>query len=312
MRRHISAFRAGLTLLREDGPMRFYNEGKMYMRKSILRTIHSLNGEIKKGESVFNREWDMMIILDACRVDAIEEISGEYEFIDDIDTLWSLGSTSKEWMERNFTEENIDEMSNTTHITGNPFSEDILDKEEWAHLEEVWKSSWDQELGTIHPRALTDKAISLSRRYEPENMIVHYMQPHTPFVGFEESGQHDLDRWGEKGDIVKSEWGKLRDGDLDFETVWNGYLDNLRYVLDDIEILLNNIDAENTVITADHGECVGEYGLYGHPEKIAIDALREVPWITTSATDKNRYSPSDLEDTVSVSKEEQLQALGYR
>jgi hypothetical protein len=38
--------------------------------------------------------------------------------------------------------------------------------------------------------------------------------------------------------------------------VWEAYLDNLRYVLDNIEELLQNVDGK-VVISADHGELFG-------------------------------------------------------
>ena len=312
MKRHILALQAGLKLLSEDGFGRVINEGKSYLQKSKWRTIHSINGEVNKGINIFDKDWDLFIVLDACRVDAMEEVADEYAFLESINTSTSLGSNSKEWISRNFTSEVSSEISETAYITGNPFSEKLLDEDQWYCLQEVWKESWDSKEGTIHPQPITDKAISVARNSSPENIIIHYMQPHTPFVGFSESGHHDLDRWDKKGYLEKSEWEKLRDGEIDFSTIWTAYLDNLRYVLDDVEILLNNIDAENVVISADHGECAGEYGLYGHPEGIAIDELREVPWVSTTAKDSKERIPEAREDEITVTREEQLKQLGYK
>lgn len=33
------------------------------------------------------------------------------------------------------------------------------------------------------------------------------------------------------------------------------------------------------MLTADHGECFGEYGVYAHPSGVRIDELVKVPWI---------------------------------
>ena len=41
-------------------------------------------------------------------------------------------------------------------------------------------------------------------------------------------------------------------------------MNDFYYVLNDIGILLDNLDAERVVITADHGEAFGEYGILGH------------------------------------------------
>lgn len=312
MKRHIRALQGAFNLLSNDGPLRVINEGRSYIQKSKWRAIHSFNGETDKGVNIFDRDWDLLIILDACRVDAIEEVADEYQFIDTVDTFTSLGSNSKEWLTRNFTSEFLDEIDETAYITGNPFSEKLLNKKDWFSVQEVWKTAWDSKEGTIHPRPITDCAISILRERRPERMILHYMQPHTPFIGFDQSGHHDLNRWDKKGYIQKSEWEKLRDNEIDFDTVWSAYLDNLRYVLDDIEVLLNNIDAERVVISADHGECAGEHGLYGHPGAIAVDELREVPWVVTTAEDTGEHIPKDYEGTSQVSRDDQLKHLGYK
>lgn len=56
--------------------------------------------------------------------------------------------------------------------------------------------------------------------------------------------------------------------------VLKAYLDDLRYVLDDVEILLENIAAEHVVLSADHGEAFGECGVYGHPIGFLHAAVR--------------------------------------
>ncbi|PSP48877.1 hypothetical protein BRC67_12005, partial [Halobacteriales archaeon QH_3_68_24] len=43
------------------------------------------------------------------------------------------------------------------------------------------------------------------------------------------------------------------------------YLDNLRIVLDEVAVLLENIDADTVAITTDHGEAFGERNFYRHP-----------------------------------------------
>jgi len=166
-------------------------------------------------------------------------------------------------MKQNFTEDYADEMAKTAMITGNPFTETALDPEQFTHLEEVWRYSWDDEIGTIRPRPLTDRAISVARDDDPDRMIVHYMQPHEPFT------THPRVTTGP----VSLRIGRMRQTSLSGcaskrgHSVGRGreaYYDELRMVLDDVEILLNNVDADTAVITADHGEAMGEYGIYGH------------------------------------------------
>lgn len=44
------------------------------------------------GTNVFTRDWDLLVILDACRVDAMREVAGEYEFIQKVDSIRSVGA----------------------------------------------------------------------------------------------------------------------------------------------------------------------------------------------------------------------------
>jgi hypothetical protein len=101
------------------------------------------------------------------------------------------------------------------------------------------------------------------------------------------------------------------------EAAWEAYLDELRYVLDDVELLLENYDANRVVITADHGEAFGEYGIFGHPIGSLHPKVRTVPWAVTSATDTRTYEPntappSTREEATSQNAEETLEALGYK
>ena len=56
--------------------------------------------------------------------------------------------------------------------------------------------------------------------------------------------------------------------------------DDLRQGLDAVEMLVEDIDAENIVITADQGDAFSEYGIYSHPI-LPIPPLRKVPWVST-------------------------------
>lgn len=314
MGRHLRALHSAAELLLTEGPRRTIREGRIYARKSAFRTAHSLLRYQNRGTPIFEPDWDLFIVLDACRLDAMNEVADEYSFIDSVGSFTSLGSHSKEWMRRNFVDRSPESMANTAHVTGNPFSEHLLTSDDWIALEEVWKSHWDRAAGTIHPQPITDRAISVARERSPSKMIVHYMQPHAPFVGLENSGRQQPESW-DGLHLEKTAWDRVRDGDCDLETAWNAYLDNLRYVLDSVELLLENVDADRVVISADHGECIGEYGIYGHPDRIALDPLREVPWVRTSATDTGSYTPGTRAGdatTDSVSREEKLEALGYR
>jgi len=271
----------------------------------------------QNNTNVFSREWDLLVLLDACRVDTLQEVSSEPDFdiFDTRDSIRSVGAYSRQWMERTFVESYSEEIAETAYINGNPHSELCLDDIGFQRRDDVWKWAWDDDLGTIPPEPLTDQAIHIGREESPDRMIVHYMQPHFPSIPHPklESGI-DRDRIGSKwkGNI----WDRLRDGEIERDVVKEAFEDNLRYVLDDVKRLLKNIDAEVAVMTSDHGSAFGEREFYGHPPT-TIDCVRTVPWFETSAEDRRTSipDPNEIENTESdgeSSIEEQLQALGYK
>lgn len=137
-------------------------------------------------------------------------------------------------------------------------------------------------------------------------MILHYHQPHTPYVANALAEDRPLEPYEE------NPFRYIRRTD-DRETVYETYLDELRWVLDDVEVLLANVDAEQVVISADHGEALGDYGVYGHLIGSLNPAIRQVPWVETTATDSQSYTPEfDSPRDRDVSADAQLEALGYK
>ncbi|MFB6102262.1 MAG: hydrolase, partial [Haloplanus sp.] len=214
------------------------------------------------------------------------------------------------WMEKNFVPAYADEMAETAYVCGNPFSKDALDAEEFLALDEVWQYVWE-EPGTVPPRGITDRTIEAFHEHQPDRLIAHYMQPHCPFLSSPDLTRGKrLDRFGDQEwDDV---WQKLRAGELTRETVWAGYRENLELALDEVELLLENVDAERAVITSDHGNALGEWVVYGHPPTMPLDCLRVVPWVETTAVDRGTHDPTtEVRTDEQTDREEQLAALGY-
>jgi hypothetical protein len=137
------------------------------------------------------------------------------------------------------------------------------------------------------------------------------MQPHYPFIS-----NPDLDDGIELDEFAnerrRNVWDRLRAGELERSVVWNAYRENLQIVLEDVELLLENINAETAVITSDHGNALGEWGIYGHPIHMPIDAIQVVPWVQTKAEDRRNHDPSVIDrSSLNESAEKRLQQLGY-
>jgi len=267
------------------------------------------------GTPVWGRDWDVLLILDACRVDLMTEVLDEYEFLPsrgEFGTIYSIASMSNDWLRRTFATEYAKDVGATAYITGNAFTGKVELESAPMMLDEVWKTDWNDELNTIEARPITNRAVHAWRNEQPERMIVHYMQPHAPFVRDPNLGEYTTPE--EFGEGFAEIWPLVGDN-LTYDEVWEAYLDNLRYVLDDVEVLLDNLDADSVAISADHGNAIGEWGTYGHPSDNLLPSIRRVPWIETSATDEETLEgqkpPTDTEGGDS-NVDSRLRALGYK
>lgn len=273
------------------------------------------------GKDIYSEDWDLIIILDACSIEAIREVADEYDFIRDVDTVISIASNSPEWMVNTFRTSNIDEINNTTYITANTQAERVFYRNDrlpfydvapigrlkdsrvspnaFEQFDKVYRYGTEDKLNVVPPEKITDRAIITGRKTEWERMIVHYMQPHEPYLDDER---------------LHSPLPKLRKGDISYNEVWEAYVNNLRRALDSVEILLNNIDAKKVIITSDHGEAFGRLSFYGHPVGCPLPEVRKVPWVETSSIDMNEYEPEGRKKGEEANEEEiksQLKSLGY-
>lgn len=279
-----------------------------------LRRASRLN--YRKGINIYERkeEWDVLIILDACRPDALASVADDYGFFEPSDTHPSVASCSKHWMERTFTQKFANDIAETVFVCGNPYSAEYIKNDRFRAVIEPWRTHWSTNRGTILARPITDAAIAAHREYRPRRMIIHYMQPHIPSVPDPLSDGTSPDEWG--GDWM-TPFDKVKKGNISIERAWDSYIQNLRYVLGDVETLLNNLNADCPIISADHANAYGEFGVYGHPPNFPLKCIRQVPWFRATATDSGDYEPDegvlqqiDVEES-GQSVQEKLRALGY-
>jgi len=303
----------------------------LYFVFTLYLTVwYTITSRYPIGENVYEEDWNLLIVLDACRVDTLREVANEYKFIEDVESVWSIGSQSAEWMSNTFTEQYRDEIKDTSYISANGYSESVLasglrppanntlpiDLSSWSvvtahafdsHVQ-VWKTNHDEKYRTIHPKSITDHTIEQGRQGSAKRIIAHYTQPHLPYVGAAVSEGREPTELENRG------YELLEEGQESHDAVLDVYRETLRWVLDDVEELLNNIDAEKVVITSDHGEAFGEWKAYGHPEGFPHPSVRKVPWVKTTAKDKHTRDP-DTEtesDSIETDVEDHLRDLGYR
>lgn len=299
--------RDAVSHVREDG---LAEGGQRAAREFYQGLFRQTGRRLNYGRRIYDYDWDMVVVLDACRADLMAEVADEYSFTS-TQSEYSCASSSGEWHLKNFGDEYAAEKADTALVSANPYTDMHIDAADFHLLDEVWRDAFDSDAGTVLADRVTDRAITAHREYRPERLVVHYMQPHYPFVPeqFSDDGGgmalgYDHTPW----DTV---WDRLRKGDISRERAWEGYRENLRYVLDHVETLLQNVDAGRVIITADHGNLLGEYGLYAHPQYVPIPALKRVPWNVTSANDDGDHQPEEREPT-ETDLDDQLEALGYK
>ncbi len=273
-------------------------------------------------------DWDYCLVLDACRYDVFSEVYDEY-LDGNLEKRRSVGSSTPEWAYRTFTDEH-----DIAYFSSNPFINDLgipLNELKWgascdyewsasdhiSNVFDVWKSGWDDDLGTVPPDSLGEAFHEHQDAVEAaDRTVLHYMQPHAPYLARgkgqklkqiqkgikkqEEAEKEDDDggALSSLGDTIRPKventlegselaqkaglWLELDPADL----VKNGtrdaamalYEENLRIALESVADLIPELDGK-VIVTADHGEAFGEEGVWEHHIETYIPALMEVPWL---------------------------------
>ncbi|OLZ40166.1 hypothetical protein A6E15_03855 [Natrinema saccharevitans] len=260
-------------------------------------------------------DWDNLIILDACRYDYFERLNT----IDG--TLYkapSKGKKSWEFMRENFA---TGEFHDTVYVTANPFSTD-LDAETFYHIDHLHADRWDEDIGTVQPDDVVSAAIAAHEQHPDKRLIVHFMQPHRPYLGETADKLRrrlDLQGYGKHDEGIQI-WGAVKQRDVTFQEIRDAYTESLEIALGHVEELLEAVPGKS-VVTADHGEMLGERvypftsRVWGHMEGFSTPTLREVPWLVIGADDRREIRSSDpIESERELDDDEitdRLEALGY-
>lgn len=257
-------------------------------RHAILGPIDRLLVTPLRGRYLFQEDWDLAIILDACRYDLALTLDHD---LPPPERVYSVGFDSQSWLKRTFADADEETLRRTAYVTGKWDSADF----DWTSLlavyDDVWRYCWDEEQEVVPPRPVTDQTIRLSREDAADRYLAHYMQPHLPPLvggaGFDAGIDPSADKW--RGG---NPWQRVERGELDGSRVERAYQGNLNAVMDDVALLLENVDAERVVITSDHGNYLGEHGRWGHYHWSGMgDGVRMVPWWETTASDERTHEP---------------------
>ena len=75
----------------------------------------------------------------------------------------------------------------------------------------------------------------------------------------------------------------------------------------------DTLDETIIIRFGDHGEAFGEFGFYAHQIGCPLPAVRNVPWVETTATETKNYEPKikPNDTTHKNALENHLKDLGY-
>lgn len=274
-------------------------------------------------------EWDVLCVFDACRWDAFDE------FCDGSEPVKSPVAHTFDWVDQICCADERD-WSDVTYLSGTVMTSEVetvddydcsLDAHVKDHRQEFDPGSeaYSDLNGTTDPREITKKASVI----EPP-VVVHYFQPHNPFVGnlhlnvgtsFDETelGIDSLTGGSYEAELV-------RNGHVSLEMYRAAYIENVKLVWQETKPLRDSFD--KVITTADHGEFLGPdrfgHGIntnQGHvvpfhtnwdvelPDPESVGAAPDHEWVTQGT--ENTENESDDSTETDQDLEEKLRALGY-
>lgn len=278
-------------------------------------------------------DWDNLIILDACRYDAFSEVNW---LEGNLEQRYAVASNTTNFLMKNFVDERL---YDTIQLTANP--KGIKLENEYSNGSRIFYKTismmdqWDRETQTVLPEDMVEKAIEVHEKYPHKRLVVHFVQPHLPYIGEKAAemrnqlgrppggynpNQEHLDV--QKENVKRIDFDTVHRNDIDITTadLREAYYESLELALSEIENLLEALNGRS-VITADHGEVFNEQplpfgkGLYGHPKKIKTDSLRQVPWfVVDSGVRRETVAEVPTENIAENNEtiENRLRALGYK
>jgi hypothetical protein len=275
---------------------------------------HSYNPH---GIDMIDQDWDVLQILDACRYDMFAEQS---TLPGELQSRISRGSNTMEFLHANFKDR---EMHDTVYVTANPQfrrHEDEIDAEFHAVIDVWLDEGWDETYNTVMPETTAKYAMEAAEKYPDKRILIHYLQPHYPFI--DQESTFDKKHIHETDDDTIDFWHEIMFGRLDIGTddVWPLYRKTLNESFPHVQEVMETVGGRH-VVTADHGNMVGEPARpvpvreWGHPQCIYTEELVKVPWLVfdnggrrTMRAEEPHSEAEGVDDDIVSSR---LRHLGY-
>lgn len=280
-----------------------------------------------RGIDVMAEDWDNLLILDACRYDMFERLN---PLDGRLERRRSRGSATVEFVRNNFAGRTFND---TVYVTTNPFVS-MNAGDAFHDLIELWRTDWDDGLGTVMPDVVADAVRRANERYPNKRVVGHFMQPHRPFVGSEGralagvgrglQGARDKAMHGERSIEEESLWQLAETGDVSVDDIATAFDENLEVAFEEVAPLVEELDGK-TVVTSDHGNILDEpafdrisfdHRQFGHPLHCTASELVDVPWLVCPFDGRRSVvaeePTTERDDAEDETVSDRLEALGYK
>lgn len=272
---------------------------------------------MQQKKKIRKTEWNNLIILDACRWDYFAEIYRNY-LTGKLEKATSPSNNTAEWLKEVFGDWNFEK---TVYVSANPFInskgiEIVNGFNGSCHFDEivdVWDWGWDSEAKTVPPDQVSKAARLAKAKFPSKRLVAHFIQPHEPYLTLNFDGQgfsKSVARLNEREKLTRKikslirktatrilgkEKARMIEGFFAPKTntvaavakkygkkgLRTAYRENLKVALKEVHKLVKYLPGKS-IVTSDHGELLGEGGLYGHSYSREITILKVVPWLLVS------------------------------
>ena len=234
----------------------------------------------------------LLLILDACNWKVLSLLRPQWKF----DVVLSRGSSTSDWLKRTFTSP----LKDVVYISANPYT--YLLKEirgKFKRIVDVHMMAWNEKLNTVHPRSM-NVLVKENLIAGEKKIIVHYLQPHAPFLGDTWLNNYSHDFRKEVKELRIYYLARMYPSAR--KEFVRAYVQNLNIVLKYVDELISfskKFDKHFKVaISADHSEILkgafnpfhkfrkriwlwlsGVFRFVGHENNSRLKELYEVPWV---------------------------------
>lgn len=327
----------GITILRDDGPIEFSKKASSYISRNLARSLvrpvynNIWYARFGSGTSILEKDWDNLLLLDACRYDEFCIVS-PYDN-ESINKRITLESRTPDFLRSTF---NNGPYHDIVYVTANP---QTLKYQYESNSGKLFHDTislldeWDEETQTIKPDVVREAAIEAANKYPDKKLLVHFLQPHAPFLG--PTAESIRQRTGktigglnpgreytdmDSKNIETASYREILNQGIKRDEIRTAYRETLELVIDECTEL-RKILSGKTAITSDHGELLGER-LFGfgprqweHPGNVRNDELCIVPYISFGYDSRKEIKIEPPVEEQSVNKDvvdKRLQSLGYK